>query len=222
MRLAILLHHPDETPDVFADALLAEGAKLDLYAAHEGALPNAKAYQGFVLMGGPQSAGDAQLAAERAWLRATLARGAPVLGVCLGAQLMALAAGGAVLAALVAEWGIHEVQLTEAGSADPLFSGWPARFPVFQWHADTWRLPPGAVRLCTGEKVPEQAFRLGRGQYALQFHLEPYPETVARWAKAHPEGARRLGDASTWKKALVALHPRAAELAVRWLALIRR
>ncbi len=111
------------------------------------------------------------LPAERALIAQAHARGLPILGVCLGAQLLAAALGAAVYRGPRGEVGAGTVELTAAGRSDPLFAGAPDPLPVVHWHHDTFDLPPGAQLLASSERYAHQAFRVGRS-YGLQFHVE--------------------------------------------------
>lgn len=106
----------------------------------------------------------------------------PVLGICLGSQLIAAAGGAAVYPGPHREAGWGEVELTGAGVKDPIFAGLPSPLPVFQLHGDTFDLPPGATRLATNDKYANQAFRLGSNIYGLQFHVEVTSDLVKEWA----------------------------------------
>ena len=108
----------------------------------------------------------------------------PILGICFGAQFLAHALGARVQANKVKEIGLLNVQLTEAGLADPLFAGFDREFPVIQWHGDTWRNPFGTEWLVTSENCKYQAFRRGT-QVGLQFHLEADPEEIPLWCEAY-------------------------------------
>jgi GMP synthase (glutamine-hydrolysing) len=108
----------------------------------------------------------------------------PILGICFGAQFLAHALGAKVQANKVKEIGLLNVQLTEAGQADPLFAGFDHAFPVFQWHGDTWRNPFGTDWLVTSEDCKYQAFRRGV-LVGLQFHLEADPNEIPAWCEAY-------------------------------------
>jgi GMP synthase-like glutamine amidotransferase len=144
-------------------------------------------------------------------IRAYSAADRAVLGVCLGAQLMARAFGGENLLGAAPEFGWREVELTEEGRADAVMGSLPGRFPVFEWHDDTFALPPGAVRLVASGSAPNQAFRVGRAAYGMQFHFEAdrklvgewngvFAEYLARrqpgWPERHPAEAARHGPAA--------------------------
>ena len=104
-----------------------------------------------------------------------------MLGVCLGAQLIAKALGASVYRNPVKEIGWFEIEVTGEGAADPLFAGVGPRETVFQWHGETFDLPPGARWLASSTACCHQAFRIGSSAYALQFHLEVTPEMIADW-----------------------------------------
>jgi GMP synthase-like glutamine amidotransferase len=195
-------------------------------------------YDALVVMGGPMSAtsdaGFATRRAEVALLRDAVEQDLPTLGVCLGAQLLALAAGGRVFpGAAGPEIGWSAVELLPAREDDPLFRGFPDRMPVLHWHSDTFDLPPGARRLAGSERYANQAFRVGRLAWGLQFHLEVTSEAVDRFVAAFPADAARapggagairsatpaaLGDLHTWRD--LALDRFAALATRRWPALV--
>ncbi len=112
--------------------------------------------------------------------------GRPVLGVCLGAQLLAKSLGARVYPGPCSEIGYGSVELTADASTDPLFAGCDPEIPVFHWHGDTFTLPTGATLLASSSIYPHQAFRVGRSAYALQFHLEADDETWSAWEPKLP------------------------------------
>lgn len=145
------------------------------------------AYSAIVSMGGPMSANDGDkypwIDQELRLMRQAMAKGTPLLGICLGAQLLAKAAGARVRPNHVAEIGWGAVELTDEGLADPLFAGLPRRFEVLHFHGETFDLPAGAVRLAGTPECPNQAFRFGDRVYGLQFHIETTEEMVKDWAR---------------------------------------
>ena len=104
----------------------------------------------------------------------------PMWGACLGAQLLAASLGADVAPGPRAEVGVLTVQRTPEGAADPVFSVLPDEFPALQWHADTWELPEGAVRLARSDEYEQQAF-VWRRAYGVQFHLEVGVELATEW-----------------------------------------
>lgn len=142
-------------------------------------LPDLSEIDLVIVMGGPMSANDHArhpwLADEKTFLRNTMEEGLPVVGVCLGAQLIAAAMGARVYRAAEKEIGWYPVESLPASRGG---FGFPARLRVFQWHGETFDLPEGAIPLARSEAVPNQAFQLGDRVIAMQFHLEMTPETV--------------------------------------------
>ncbi len=155
-------------------------------------LPDSPAdYDGLVILGGPMSANDE---ADHPWLRdlGALAKsfetsGKAVLGVCLGAQIMARTHGARVWHMGALEAGYVELQVTEEGRRDALFAGLGSRLTPFQHHYEAFDLPSGGVNLLTGGLCKVQAFRLGRAAYGLQFHLEVTVDIVRDWMRRFGE-----------------------------------
>lgn len=119
--------------------------------------------------------------AEAELVRQAVSRDIPILGICLGSQIVADALGGRVTKHSAKEIGAMTVTLTPDGTGDPLFQALDPLVPVFQWHGDTFSIPPGAVRLASSPITPNQAFRHGRATYGIQFHLEVTLEMVSAW-----------------------------------------
>jgi len=155
-------------------------------------LPDSPAgYDGLVILGGPMSANEE---AEHPWLRdlgalvkSFEADDKAVLGVCLGAQIMARANGARVWHMGALEAGYVELEVTKEGARDALFAGLGPRLTPFQHHYEAFDLPPGAAHLLTGGLGQVQAFRLGRAAYGLQFHLEVSIDTVREWIRLFGE-----------------------------------
>ena len=138
---------------------------------------------GLILLGGPMSANDPLpfLHHQLEALEIALARQIPILGICLGAQLLAKAAGGNIYRNHNKEIGFYDVHLTNEGRADPILGKLNATECVFHWHSDTFDLPAGAKLLATSSLTRNQAFRIGESAYGLQFHPEVKPEMIAQW-----------------------------------------
>lgn len=175
-----------EGPAAIADVAVGLGHEVRTVALHDGdPLPPRAALAdggaGLVVMGGPMGAFDdavhPYLAAERALIAGCVEDDVPVIGVCLGAQLLAAALGAAVRRGPRGEVGAGTVSLTAAGRADPVLAHAPDPLPVVHWHHDTFDLPDGAVLLAGSERYPHQAFRAGRS-YGLQFHVELGPREL--------------------------------------------
>ncbi|HEY0602415.1 MAG TPA: type 1 glutamine amidotransferase [Herpetosiphonaceae bacterium] len=145
-------------------------------------LPDLAAVDCLVSLGGPMNVYEHDrypwLALEKRLVEQAIQAGKPVLGICLGAQLVADVLGARVFGNPYKEIGWFPVELTAAGRSNPIFSGWPEQLPVFHWHGDTFSLPAGALRIARSEGCPNQGFLYGDHVVALQFHLEATPESV--------------------------------------------
>jgi GMP synthase-like glutamine amidotransferase len=120
-------------------------------------------------------------------LEQALAFGVPLLGICLGSQLIAKALGARVYQSPSKEIGWERVRFTAAAADDPVFSGFASSTTFFHWHEETFDLPSGAEWLAYSEKCRHQAFRYGRSAYGVQFHPEITPEMIVDWS-AQPTG----------------------------------
>jgi GMP synthase-like glutamine amidotransferase len=199
MRLLVLQHLFCEHPGAFSDVMRERGLDVRTVALDEGGtLPPLHDVDAILVMGGPMSANDEDLhpwlVAEKALLRDAVAAGMPVLGACLGAQLLAAALGGRVYPAPPGpEVGLLGVELTDAGRADPVLSVLSPSSLTVQWHGDTFDLPDGAELLASSPHSPNQAFRAGDSAYAIQFHLEVTAAQIAQWREV-PAYAAALAD----------------------------
>jgi GMP synthase-like glutamine amidotransferase len=211
-RCLIIQHVPAEPSRAIGAALRRAGIDADVRRTFAGdALPlDTSGFAGVVVMGGPMSAcsddGFVTRRAEVALLVDALGHAVPTLGVCLGAQLLALAAGArAYPGADGPEVGWSTVELLAATDGDALFGGVPGRLPVLHWHADTFDLPGGAVLLARSARYPNQAYRVGEAAWGLQFHLEVTAAAVKGLLDAFPaDAAREPGGAVAVEAATVA------------------
>lgn len=186
MRGLVFQHVACEHPGLFGELLPAAGLSLDVVPLDTGAaIPDPRNYDALLVFGGPmnvyEEAAYPWLAAEHVAIQQAVAAEVPLLGICLGGQLLTKALGAAVTANAVPEVGFARVALTDAGRTDPLFQDCPNPLPVFQWHGDTFALPAGAALLARGEQCAHQAFRHGRHAYGLQFHVEVTPAMIGEW-----------------------------------------
>lgn len=155
-------------------------------------------YHGLVVLGGPMSADQfdrhPHLRYEQEMIHQAAERGLPVLGICLGAQLIAAAFGGRTLRRVAPEFGWTGVTPTPAGRDDHLIGCFEGTERVYQWHSDTFTLPQTAVHLAESDACRQQAFRLYDHVYGLQFHLEADRELIRRWVRSqHKENLAALG-----------------------------
>ncbi len=180
MRLLAVVHQDDAGPGVFVEAIRSGGHSLEVWRPDRGedtpAEPDA-----VIVFGGAMDVVDdlPWLAPEKAALRGWVEAGMPMLGVCLGAQLLAEAAGGSVRRAQSPEIGWFEVEV-DAGD-DPVMAGLPSHLTAFGWHSFEAVPPPQGVPLATSETCL-QAFRLdGTPQWGIQFHAEVSPADMRHW-----------------------------------------
>jgi GMP synthase-like glutamine amidotransferase len=228
----IVQHLEPEGPYAIREALQDAGVSVDLRPVFAGAPlpPDLAGVDGLVVMGGPMSAGaDEGFPTRRAeldLLAEALDAGLPTLGVCLGAQLLALAGGGMVYpGADGPEIGWGPVELTASAAEDPLLADLPGRLTVMHWHGDTFDLPPGAAPLATSSRYRNQAFRHGPRAWGLQFHLEIDQQAVAAFLDAFGPDAARAGTTASAisadsAAALAALRPHRTRILSRFAALV--
>jgi len=182
MRVVAVIHGPDVGPELLGDVVRAEGHELvEWDAASATAVPEGDAV---IVLGGRQNVGEERafpwLEREYELVRGWLERGTPLLGVCLGSQTLAHAAGGRVARASAPLAGFYETELTAAGEADPVLGVLPSRFDALNANGHAFEVPPGAVELArTGER--SQGFRVGDRAWGVQFHPEVRQEQVLRW-----------------------------------------
>lgn len=192
-RWVVLQHVEWEGPGIIAQEAEKRGFEVSFLRLDLGAkIPDPGSIDGLVVMGGPLGVYEEDrypfLARECELLAKIARRDSPVLGVCLGAQLLAKALGAKVFPGHGAEIGFGSVELTPAGQEDTLFAEVGNTLPVFHWHGDTFTLPEGAVLLASNPMYAHQAFRFGTRVYGFQFHVEPDIETWLAWHDHLPEG----------------------------------
>ncbi len=200
-RLLVLQHVACEPLGTF-EAPLREAADVRVLQAyadpaayrHElDRLVKTSGYDAVVALGGPMSVYEHTdvefLDDSLRLLRDALHRELPILGICLGSQLLAWSLGAQVRAGrtlgLRKEIGWFPLQLTERGRVDPIFHGFREEEPVFHWHGDTYDIPEGAWHLARSARYPAQAFRWGRWAYGLQFHVEVTAALAAEWVEVY-------------------------------------
>ena len=188
----------DDTLGITRQELAAEGVTVTVAEAFDPAAPwpSIDEVSGLIVFGGEMNVDEVErhpyLLTQRQLMVRAIESGVPVLGICLGAQILARALGARVYRAPVRELGFVPVTLTEAGSKDPLLSAFETGDRVFQWHMDTFDLPEASALLATGDQVRFQAFRAGRDAWGVQFHFEVNTETVEAWLKVSEPGFERV------------------------------
>jgi GMP synthase (glutamine-hydrolysing) len=231
-RVYVFQHIACEDLGTFAETLAARGFTSEYIRLFAGdAIPGDwGTVRALIFLGGPMSVNDEArlpyLAAEKTVIRDALNRRLPVLGVCLGAQLLAAAAGSRVFPGARPEIGWEPVSLSVEGRQDAVLSPLAGLAAVFHWHGETFDLPPGAVRLAFSALTMNQAFRLGQCAYGLQFHLEVDAAMIDAWVREYPHdlgpdpaaAARRI--AADTAQYAGALRAAAAEALHRFLDMV--
>jgi len=186
MRVLAIVHEAEAGPGVFADAIRERGATLDEWMLPESAEApgDPLGYDAVFVLGGSMNVDEGEryewIGTERGLIGRLLERQVPLMGLCLGGQMVAAAAGAVPRRASRPEIGWHPVEVTEAGRADPVLGPLAPGFEAFQWHSYEFPLPPGAVALARSE-VCLQAARIGEVAWALQFHPEVSAADALRW-----------------------------------------
>ncbi len=196
--ISILQHTTDEGPGLLGEVLRERQLEMRVFRTFHGE-PVPTSLEGssaLVVLGGPmgvyETAAHPWLEDELSLIRTALRAHVPVLGICLGSQLLAACLGSTVAPSGDLELGFASVTLSEAAESDPLFSTLPKTFEPLHWHGDIFTLPRGATPLARSARTEHQAFRLGSAWGAL-FHLECTPEQVASMCRAFPEDLARAG-----------------------------
>jgi GMP synthase-like glutamine amidotransferase len=227
-RIAVLQNCACEHGGVFESALTECGHRIDRVRLFDGIeMPAIDDFDAWLIMGGPMNVDDTSaypwLLPERQLVADLIKHHRPVLGICLGAQLIARAAGANVYAKRPKEIGLFAVELTDAAAADPVMEGFKPVENVFQWHGDTFDLPEGAAHLARSARFEHQAFRLGDSIYGLQFHLEctfemvqAIGDTCRAELEALPESERSVFDGDHLVGPLRAQNCVAKDFIQRW------
>jgi GMP synthase (glutamine-hydrolysing) len=197
MRALAIVHQPDAGPGIVADAIRARGVELDQWMiADDPPSADPLGYDAVLTFGGAmhpdQEDQHPWLGDEKALLVELIDRGVPLLGMCLGCELVAAAAGATPRRSRDPEIGWHAVELTPEAGEDPIFGGLPQRFDAFQWHSYEAPLPPKATALATS-RVCLQAFRLDGPIWGIQFHAEVTAADAERWIedyRSDPDAVR--------------------------------
>jgi GMP synthase (glutamine-hydrolysing) len=206
--ILIIQHAEPEGPGIigdFFDATDWHTETVRLYKPHnpcptqeikEGIPKDLSGVEAIILMGGPINVYEEKrypfLNYEDLFLKKALQKEVPILGICLGAQLLAKACGARVKKAHKKEIGWYNIFLTDVGRKDPLFKGMDDEMDVFQWHEDTFGIPQHADLIATSASCKNQAFRWTKSAYGLQFHFEVTPKMVELWCKDSDVGSKTM------------------------------
>lgn len=233
MRVLAIVQQPDAGPGVFAEAIREAGGELDEWAPPEQPEPppDPFGYDGVLVLGGAMNVDEGErhpwIVEEKALLRELLEREVPLLGLCLGGQLVAEAAGGEARRAPEPEIGWHQVEVTPEGEDDPLLGPLAPAFEVFQWHSYEFSLPPGATPLARSP-VCLQGARIGERAWALQFHPEVSRADALHWIEdfeSDPDAVRIGADPAVLgpetEAKIGAFNEVGRELCERWLEVSR-
>ena len=189
--LHIIQNDPEVPPGNLIDHLTVSYLVHHPYCGDK--LPIIADIAALIVLGGRMGANDDQehpfLVKLKELIRAVVEAEIPYLGICLGGQLLAAAMGAEVVSNRWEELGTLRVSLTVEGKTDQLFNEIPATFQTFQWHHDSFDLPEGALLLATSAACSNQAFRIGRCAWGLQFHPEVTPEIIGDWCAWDPATA---------------------------------
>jgi GMP synthase (glutamine-hydrolysing) len=189
-EVLVFQHDPFEDLGFFGEVLDKQGADYRVLRLFDGEMPTEEWEQvkALIILGGPMSVDEEDqfpfLRWEKRIIRAAIDEAVPILGICLGAQLVAAELGAPVSPGSVKEIGWSPISITPHGQVDSLLGYLPENATVFQWHSDGFDLPPGAIRLASSAHYSTQAFRLGKTIYGLQFHLEvglKNDRRISRW-----------------------------------------
>ncbi|HEX6010694.1 MAG TPA: type 1 glutamine amidotransferase [Geminicoccaceae bacterium] len=230
LRILAFQHHPASPAGLVGERMAARGAVVTTLDAQRGTAVPAQAldHDGLLILGGAMSAlADDECPHFPALLRLArdyAATRKPVLGICLGGQLLARAWGAEVHVGAAPEFGVVPLTPTEHAARDPLLAGTPSLVPAMQWHEDTFDLPDGAVPLLRGEACRSQAFRVAGVVYGFQCHFEADRRDMVTWA-AYRRDVYGHGDLAAELAAQAETHGAAAEafgrrVADRWLDLV--
>ncbi len=186
-KIMVFQHVPYEPLGTLDPLLRAQKHRIRYvnFGRNPKAQPDISGYEALIILGGPMNIGQESdyphLETEKSVIKEAIKLNIPILGICLGAQLIASALGAPVYPATVNEIGWCQLNATKAGQTNPVVNLFTESQKIFQWHGYTFDLPQGAELLVTGEEVTNQAFRYGSNVYGFQFHLEANLPLIQRW-----------------------------------------
>jgi GMP synthase (glutamine-hydrolysing) len=196
-KLLVLQHVAHELLGTLNPLLKRAGFRIRYvnFARHPDAQPNLDGYDGLIVLGGPMSVNDSNrlphLGTELKLIEEAMRRDIPILGICLGAQLIAKTLGAAVYQNPEKEIGWYDVSPTTDASSDPLLTPLQKTEKIFQWHGETFDIPNSTRHLAFSSLCANQAFRYGTNVYGFQFHMEVDEPMIHRWLKV-PENQKEI------------------------------
>jgi len=191
--ILIIKHIDIEGPGTLGDFLNAQGEPFSIVELGAGeAIPeDLSVYKAVIVLGGPMNVDEEDrfvfLKPENEFIQKVLKAEIPYLGICLGSQLLAKAAGARVVKSPVKEIGWYQIQLTSVGVQDPLFKGFCESDPIYHWHGDMFEIPANGKLLASAQGCPHQALKVGKNAYGLQFHVEVTDKSIKEWCDEYCE-----------------------------------
>lgn len=197
LRVTCFQHIDCEGPGSLLEILKTKEVRVDTFKPLQGEAIPTHLGDGLIVLGGPMGVYEEKhfpwMTMELNAIRKCLDSSLPVLGICLGSQMLAHAAGGRVYKGPAQEVGWYPITLSERGHLDPLLLGLPQQFNAFHWHGDTFTLPTQASLLAGSAAYPHQVYRMGTNAYGFQCHLEVTEEMVKSWEQAYAKELRPQG-----------------------------
>jgi GMP synthase (glutamine-hydrolysing) len=191
--ILIIKHIDIEGPGTLGDFLREKGEPFRIIELGAGEqLPaDPKIFKAVIVLGGPMNVDEENkflfLKPENEFIQKVLKAEIPYLGICLGSQLLAKAAGASVVKSPVKEIGWYQIQLTADGKKDPLFRDFDPQDPIYHWHGDMFQIPSNGQLLATAAGCPHQALKVGARAYGLQFHIEVTDRSIKEWCDEYCE-----------------------------------
>lgn len=215
-RVTCFQHIDCEGPGTLFNSFSAKGVQVEVLKPFKGQEIPAHLGDGLIVLGGPMGVYEEKqfpwMTKELAAIRRCLDSSLPVLGVCLGSQMLAHAAGGQVFRGAQPEVGWFPIELTHEGKGDPLLLGLPESFDAFHWHGDTFALPDTATRLAQSDLYRNQIFKVGRNAYGFQCHLEVTEAMAREWTNLYAKELTPQGGPNRPERILSGVTAKAKEL----------
>lgn len=189
--ILVIKHIDIEGPGTLGDFLQEKKISFQTVELGKGeSLPkDLDAFRAVVVLGGPMNVYEEKefpfLREEDVLIKEVLKKEIPFLGICLGAQLLAKAAGAKVVKSPVKEIGWYKISLTPEGKKDPFLKGFDEGVEIYHWHEDMFQIPSDGALLATGPGCPHQAFRVGKNAYGVQFHIEITDKSIKEWSEEY-------------------------------------